>query len=42
MQEAKSELQNNTNTKYEIKEIVNWEELPTDVMILRGIYSYLF
>ena len=42
MQEAKSELQNNTNTKYEIKEIVNWEELPTDVMILRGIYSYGF
>tara|TARA_Y100000591_G_C21835087_1_gene701991 strand:+ start:173 stop:1378 length:1206 start_codon:yes stop_codon:yes gene_type:complete len=42
MQEAKSELQNNTNTKYEIKEIVNWEELPTDIMILRGIYSYGF
>ena len=42
MQEAKSELQNNTNTKYEIKEFVNWEELPTDIMILRGIYSYGF
>ncbi len=42
MQEAKSGLQNNTNTKYEIKEIVNWEELPTDIMILRGIYSYGF